>query len=498
MAYNGSFPVGADVHRFLALDPALYIEGRRVAGTGSERLLIFDPATGDPIAEAVDATPEDVNSAVASASQAFRDGRWRDLRPADRERALFKLADLLETRAETFAQLETLEQGKSINIARGIEVGGAIEWIRFVAGLTTKVTGRSFDTSLPGGPARWTTYTKRQPVGVVAGIAPWNFPLLIAVWKVLPALAAGCSVVLKPSEITPLTALLLAETAIEAGVPPGVFNVITGQGRVAGSALVNHPDVAKVTFTGSTAAGRSVGHAAIDQMKRLTLELGGKAPAIVLKDADLAKVVPGLMAGAFLNGGQVCAAATRVYVEAPLYEDLVGALSGAIGGMQVGAGMDPLAQLNPLASAIHQAKVRDFLAGASSGGAEIVRGAAVPTRGFYVEPALVLNPAADAPIAREEVFGPLLGITRVDDAEDALARANDSHTGLSASVWTQDIDTAMTLTRRIDAGTVWVNSHVFIDPAMPFGGMKQSGIGRDFGIDWLDSFTESKSICIAH
>ena len=497
MAYDGPFEIDAGVHRVLDRGAAPYIDGEWSALGEADRLPILDPSTGAPIAAMADTSGDMVDRAVRSGRAAFADGRWRDLRPADRERVLLRLADLVEERAELFAQLETLEQGKSLAIARAVEVGGAIDWIRFVAGLATKVTGRTFDVSLPGGPSRWTSFTRREPVGLVAGIAPWNFPLLIAVWKVLPALAAGCSVVLKPSELTPLTALLLAEIASEAGVPPGVFNVVTGRGASTGRALVTHPDVAKVTFTGSTAAGRAVGHDAIEGMKRVTLELGGKAPAVVLRDADLAKVVPGLMAAGFLNGGQVCAAATRVYAEVGIYDDLVAALTAAVGAMRPGAGLDPAAQVNPLVSAAHQAKVQAFLDAAERGG-EVRRGAEVPAEGFYVPASLILNPDPASPIAREEVFGPLLGITKVADADEAVRRANDTETGLSASVWTRDIDAAMALTRRIEAGTVWVNSHVFIDPAMPFGGTKLSGVGRDFGVDWLDAFTELKSVCIAH
>ena len=497
MGYEGSFTLDPGVERVLGRSAGPFIDGAVPDASGREQSPVFDPSTGRPIASVADANPDDIDRAVRSARAAFDDGRWRGLRPADRERILLRLADLVEQRAEVFAQLETLEQGKSINVARMIEVGGTVDWIRFVAGLATKVTGRTFDTSLPGGPSRWTSFTRREPVGVVAAIAPWNFPLLIAVWKVLPALAAGCSVVLKPSELTPLTALLLAETALEAGVPAGVFNVVTGPGATAGRALVRHPGVAKVSFTGSTATGREVGRDALERMARVTLELGGKSPAIVLKDADPAKAVAGLMAAGFLNGGQVCAAATRVFVEAPLYDDLVSALDGALRGMRAGPGLDPQADFNPLVSAAHQAKVRGFLDAARRDG-EVRLGADVPDDGFYAPAALILDPHPDSAVARQEVFGPLLALSRVADADEAVARANDTETGLSASVWTRDIDTALTMTRRLEAGTVWVNSHVFIDPAMPFGGTKQSGIGRDFGVDWLDAFTELKSVCISH
>jgi phenylacetaldehyde dehydrogenase len=498
MAYDGPYTIETAVTDFLALDPANFIEGERVASDGAATLPVFDPSSGRIIAQAVDATAQDVDRAVRSADAAFRDGRWRHMRPADRERILLKFAELVVEKGEVFAQLETLEQGKSIAISRMFEVGASSEWMRYVAGLSTKISGRTFDTSLPGGPQHWTTYTRREPIGVVAGIAPWNFPMMIALWKVMPALAAGCSIVLKPSEYTPLTAVMLAQTAVEAGVPAGVFNVITGGGAVAGTALTEHPLVAKISFTGSTATGKAIGRTAMDNMTRVTLELGGKNPAIVLKDADLASVVPGLMAGGFLNGGQVCAAASRVYVEDALFDDLVGALRGAIGGMTVGAGMDPTAQVNPLVSSTHQAKVQAYLEDARANGADIITGAAVPDEGYFVSPTLVLDPDERLKLTREEVFGPVLGVTRVANAEEAVARANDSLLGLGASLWTRDLGAAMNLTPRIEAGTVWVNSHIYIDPNMPFGGFKQSGVGRDFGVDWLDAYTELKSVCISH
>jgi len=498
MPYEGSFDIDPGVRAFLERDHSLFIEGGWQASQVGDRLPVFDPSNGKVLSHVAEASEADVDAAVQSAHTAFADGRWRHLRPADRERVLLRLADLLEQRAEIFAQLETLEQGKSIHIARMIEVAASVDWARYVAGLATKISGRSMDLSLPGGPQHWTAYTRREPVGVVAGIAPWNFPLMIALWKVLPALASGCSIVLKPSEVTPLTALLLAETALEAGVPPGVFNVVTGGGAGAGRGLATHPLVVKVSFTGSTATGKAIGRNAIEDLKRFTLELGGKNPALVLKDADLGKVIPGLMAGGFLNGGQVCAAASRVYVEAPLFDDLVAGLEGVLKGLSVGAGLDPAAQVTPLVSAGHQAKVRSYIEDAKASGVELRGQIDVPDEGYFVSPALALDADGRAKLAREEVFGPILNITRVADAEQGLRLANDSQLGLAASLWTQDIGAAMHLTRRLEAGTVWVNSHVFIDPNMPFGGYKQSGIGRDFGVDWLDAYAEEKSICIAH
>ncbi|MDB5702273.1 MAG: Phenylacetaldehyde dehydrogenase [Sphingomonadales bacterium] len=498
MAYDGPFAINPEVAAFIDRAPRLFIDGIFTASDGNATLNVYDPSSGKVIAEAVDASPTDVDRAVQAAHRAFEDGRWRLMRPADRERILLYFADLVAARSEIFAQLDTLEQGKSIHLSRGLEVTYSIDWMRYIAGLATKITGKTFDTSLPGGPAHWTSFTRRQPIGVVAGIAPWNFPMMIALWKIMPALAAGCSIVLKPSEVTPLTALMLAEVAIEAGVPAGVFNVITGCGAVAGSALARHPLVAKISFTGSVATGKAIGRVAMEDLKRVTLELGGKNPAIVLKDADLPSVVEGLMAAGFLNGGQICAAASRVYVEAPLFDDLISAIDVGFKGMRVGAGMDPDAQITPLASLVHQRKVRAYLDEARASGSEVRVGPDVPDEGYFVPPAMVLNPDAALRSTSEEVFGPLLGLTRVADAEEAIARANAVDTGLCASVWTKDLGAAMTITPRIKAGTVWVNAHLPIDANMPFGGFKQSGIGRDFGVDWLDAYTEVQAVCINH
>jgi phenylacetaldehyde dehydrogenase len=342
-------------------------------------------------------------------------------------------------------------------------------------------------------------YTRKEPIGVVAGIVPWNFPLMIGMWKVMPALAAGCSIVIKPSETTPLTLLRMAELATEAGIPPGVFNVVTGKGTGCGKALTEHPLIAKVSFTGSTPVGKGIARAAADRLTRVTLELGGKNPAIVLKDADPQQVIEGLMAGSFLNQGQVCAASSRIYIEAPIYDTLVAGFELAVKSLSVGPGMDASAQINPLVSSDHRNKVAAYLDDARSKHAELISGATGPdSQGFYIPPTLVINPDDKLNMTREEVFGPVVNLIRVADAEEALRKANDTDYGLTASLWTTSLQAAMAFTPRIQAGTVWVNTHTLIDANMPFGGFKQSGSGRDFGPDWLDAYTESKSVCIRY
>lgn len=328
---------------------------------------------------------------------------------------------------------------------------------------------------------------------------PWNFPLMIGMWKVMPALAAGCSIVIKPSETTPLTLLRVAELASEAGIPDGVFNVVTGCGAVCGAALTSHPHIAKVSFTGSTATGKQIARAAADTLTGVTLELGGKNPAIVLKDADPAWVIEGLMTGSFLNQGQVCAASSRIYIEAPLFDTLVGGFEQAVKSLSVGPGMSPEAFINPLVSRAHCDKVQSFLDEATSRNAELIVGNRGPEgKGYYVSPTLVVNPDASLRLTREEVFGPVVNLVRVADGEEALQLANDTEYGLTASVWTQNISKALEYTDRLQAGTVWVNSHTLIDANLPFGGMKQSGTGRDFGPDWLDGWCETKSVCVRY
>lgn len=493
----------APVVAFLNRPHGLFIGGGwREAATPHPRpprLPVINPATGAAVATVAQAGDVDVDHAVRAAHDAFTAGVWRGLPPAERERVLLRLADLVEAHAEELAQLETLNQGKSIGISRAVDIGGAPAYIRYVAGLATKITGESFDVSIRAIPgARFSAHTRREAVGVVAAIAPWNFPLLIGLWKVVPALAAGCSVVLKPSELTPLTSLRLAELARDAGVPAGVLNVITGDGAT-GRALVNHPLVAKITFTGSTATGKAIARVAADRMVRVSLELGGKNPAIFLQDAPVAQAVGGALLGGFFNNGQVCAAASRLYVARGIYDDFVAALTTAVNGLSIGPGLDPAAQINPLVSAAHRDKVLAHIDGARRQGARVAAGGeAVAGPGFYVRPTVIVDAGPDLAICREEVFGPVVTVTPFDDEDEAIRLANATDMGLAASLWTNDLKKTMDYIPRLNAGTVWVNCHNLLDPAMPFGGYKESGIGREFGSRLLDGYTEVKSVCIAY
>ena len=499
MSSDNTVVVSDAVKAFVRRDFGLFINGGPQPAHSPRRLDVFNPATGEPFASVPDADAIDVDNAVRNARAAFDARVWSGLRPADRERILLRFADLLEANAEDLAQLETLNQGKSINLSRAVELGATIEYVRYMAGWATKITGETLDVSIPFPPgARYTAYTRKEPVGVVAGIVPWNFPLMIAVWKLVPALAAGCTIVIKPSPETPLTALRLAELALEAGVPPGVFNVVTG-GRECGAALVAHPGVSKISFTGSTPTGKLVGTAAVQNMTRFSLELGGKNPAVMLADVDVDQAIQGVLAGGLLNQGQVCAAASRIYVHRSKYRQIADGLADVANAMTIGPGLDPTAQVNPLVSALHRDRVQQHIARAHDAGLRFLAGGTpVDLPGFYVRPTVIADVPHDAAIVRDEVFGPVLALVPFDDPAEAIRLANDSPYGLAASLWSNDLRTVMNLVQQIDAGTVWVNSHVPLDPSMPFGGYKQSGIGREFGKYAIEGFTETKSVCIAH
>lgn len=475
------------------------INGEIIHEKDNTKIDIFNPATGKSITKVPTCSPETLENAIQVAHESLIDGRCANLRPAERERILYKLSELLLEHQETLAQLETLNQGKCIRMARAIEVGSTAEYIRYIAGWTTKITGDTFDISIPSSKTDFTAYTKRSPIGVVAAIAPWNFPLSIATWKSIPALAAGCSVVLKPAIETPLTALFLAELALEAGVPKGVFNVLIGADGEIGQKLVEHPLVRKVTFTGSTIVGKKVGKAAVDHMAHFSLELGGKNPMIIMDDTPIKEAIDGIMIGAFLNAGQVCAAASRIYIHEKIYENVKIELSKVIRNIIVGDGMDEKTQISPVVSAKQQASILAHIQKAKDEGATILRGE-IPTdlTGYYVAPTIITDIDPSARILKDEVFGPVITLIPFKDTKEAIKLANDTEYGLVASIWTNNLNLALNIVPQIEAGTVWVNAHVLIDPAMPFGGMKQSGIGREFGETSVESFTELKSICIAH
>ena len=493
-------PTLSAVEGFLNKRHRSFVDGSQGSLQHGRTMDIFNPANGQVLAQAELADAAAVHAIVTSAHRAFTSGCWSKLAPAVRERTLLRFADLVEAHGEELAQLETLNQGKSIHLSRAIEVGASLNYMRYMAGWATKIEGQTLDVSIPMPEnARFNAYTRREPAGVVAGIVPWNFPMMIALWKVMPALACGCTVIIKPADETPLTALRLAELAIEAGIPAGVFNVLIGRGAEVGPALVAHPLVNKVSFTGSTAVGKQVGVAALENMTRFTLELGGKNPMLLLEDADIDKAVAGAIGGGLLNQGQVCAAASRIYVQARHYERFVEALSAQVSTLSLGAGMDTNAQVGPLVSKKQQGSVLDYLQIARREGARFAAGGqAVDLPGYFVAPTVLADMQQRMTCVQEEIFGPVLCVVPYDTTEQALQMVNDSRYGLTASLWSNDLGRVMELIPQVEAGTVWVNNHVPVDPNLPFGGFKQSGMGREFGRSAIEGFTELKSVCITY
>ena len=478
----------------------MMIDGQWAVARDGRTFPVYNPATGEVLANVPAGGEADVDAAVSAARRALTAPAWRDLTPYARERLLHKLADLIEANGDEIARLETMNQGKLLPWSHAIEVGGSAQWLRYMAGWATKIEGHTFDVSIPFPPGvKYRTSTQRVPVGVVGAIVPWNFPLAMAIWKIAPALACGNTVVLKPAEETPLTALRLAELALEAGFPPGVLNVVTGEGDT-GAALVRHPGVDKITFTGSTEVGRLIGSQCGRDIRRVALELGGKSPVVVLDDMDVETAVAGAAGAIFFNHGQVCTAGSRLYVAKPLYEKVVAGLAAVADGTVLGGGLDPNAQMGPMVSARHRDRVMSLIETGAREGAEVVAGGQRGDGpGYFVRPTVVANTGnKDLTLVREEVFGPVLVAMPYDDLDEVLARANDSIYGLGASVWTNNLGKAQRAIDALQAGTVWVNTHNMVDPNMPFGGFKASGVGREHGRSAIEAYTELKSVCIAY
>jgi acyl-CoA reductase-like NAD-dependent aldehyde dehydrogenase len=477
---------------FLQKPLRLYIDGAFVETEGS--LASINPATGQTLAMAPLATEREVDAAVDAASRAFE--TWRSVPPTQRARLLWALADLLEANKDEFATIEVLDNGKPLWEAQAVDVALTIELFRYYAGWPTKLTGDVLPNSIPG----MLTLGKREPVGVVAAITPWNFPLLEVAYKLGPALAAGCTVVVKPSELAPLSTLRLMDLIDEAGFPPGVVNVVVG-GPDVGASLVRHPGVSKVAFTGQTATGKEIMRASIDGLKRVTLELGGKNPNIVFADANLDAAASGAFGGAFFNQGQACVAGSRLFVEAPVAEELVARLAGQATELRLGHGLDPRSQMGPLISAAHRRRVIGYVDSATDQGADVAAGGAEASvegleDGFFLQPTVISGVSNEMKVAQEEIFGPVLTVIAWDDEDELRALANGVDFGLAAGIWTSDTSKALRLADDLQAGTVWINTYGMFDVAVPFGGRKHSGFGRELGAEALDPYLQSKSIWV--
>ncbi len=477
---------------FLDQPMRLYIDGAFVET--DEGMATINPATGETLATAPLATEREVDLAVAAAARAFE--TWRTTPPTQRAKLLWKLADLLEAKKDEFAEIEVLDNGKPLWEAQLVDVALTIELLRYYAGWTTKIHGDVLPNSIPG----MLTISKRDPVGVVAAITPWNFPILEVAYKLGPSLAAGCTVVVKPSELAPLSTLRLMDLIHEAGFPPGVVNVVIG-GPEVGAALVRHPGVSKVAFTGQTATGKEIMRASIDGLKRVTLELGGKSPNIVFADADLDAAASGAFGGIFFNQGQACVAGSRLFVEAPVAEEIVARVSEQAKGIRLGHGLDPQTQMGPLISANHRKRVLGYIGSATEQGAEVTTGGEEASvegleNGFFLQPTVISGVRNDMKVAQEEIFGPVLSVIPWKDEDELLALANDVDYGLAAGIWTSDTSKALRVADRLEVGTVWINTYGMFDVAVPFGGRKHSGFGRELGAEALEPYLQSKSVWV--
>jgi phenylacetaldehyde dehydrogenase len=480
------------VAEFIDKPRKMLINGQWVNSISGKTFPTYNPATGEVLAQVAEGDREDVEQAVKAARKAFDNGPWRRMTASERGRLIWKLADLLEQHTEEFAYLESLDNGKPLKIARVADVPLAVDLLRYMAGWATKIEGNTIPISVPGHFA----YTLREPVGVVGQIIPWNFPLLMAVWKLGPALATGCTIVLKPAEQTPLSALRLGELIAEAGFPEGVINIVPGYGETAGAALAAHPDVDKVAFTGSTEVGKLIVHAATGNLKKVSLELGGKSPNVVFKDADLENAIPGAASAIFFNHGQCCCAGSRLYVEKPVYEQVVEGIAERAKKIKVGSGLDPNTHMGPLVSEEQLNRVCGYLeAGFSEGAKAAVGGHKAGDRGYFVEPTVLVDTKENMKVVKEEIFGPVVTAMPFTDPEEIIPRANDSEYGLAAGVWTRDIGKAHRMAEQLHAGTVWVNCYNVFDAALPFGGYKQSGWGREMGHEVLNNYTQTKAVC---
>jgi len=481
------------VTSFLKKDRQMLINGKWVNSLSGKTFPSYNPATGDVLARVAEGDKEDIDLAVKAARAAFENGPWRKMSASQRGRLIWKIADLIDANKEELAELEMLDNGKPLKVARAADVPLAADLFRYMAGWATKIEGNTIPIA-----GKFFAYTLREPVGVVGQIIPWNFPLLMAAWKLGPALAAGCCVVLKPAEQTPLSALRLGELIQEAGIPDGVVNIVSGYGETAGAALAAHPDVDKVAFTGSTEVGKLIVHAAADNLKKVSLELGGKSPNVVFADGDLDSAIKGASMAIFFNHGQCCCAGSRLYIEKPIYDKVVEGVSEQASKIKVGPGWEQSTDMGPLVSEEQLNRVCGYLeSGFAEGAKATVGGQRNGDKGYFVNPTVLVETNEKMKVVQEEIFGPVVAAIPFSDPAEVMVKANDSTYGLAAGIWTKDVSKAHRMAAQLRAGTVWINCYNVFDAAMPFGGYKQSGWGREMGHDALEMYTETKAVCTA-
>ncbi|MGA2422360.1 MAG: aldehyde dehydrogenase family protein [Terriglobales bacterium] len=490
--------IDSRVSDFIAKPRKMLIDGKWVNAASGKTFPTYNPATGEVLAQVAEGDRADIDVAVQAARRAFDSGPWTRLTASERGKLVWKLADLLEEHTEEFATLETLDNGKPLTVARAADVPLAVDMFRYMAGWATKLEGTTIPLSVMYTPGvNYHAYTLREPVGVVGQIIPWNFPLLMAVWKLAPALASGCTVVLKPAEQTPLSALRLGELIMEAGFPDGVVNIVPGYGETAGAALAAHDLVDKVAFTGSTEVGKLIVHAATGNLKKVSLELGGKSPNVVFKDASLDTAIAGAASAIFFNHGQCCCAGSRLYVERPVFDRVVEGVAAQAEKIKVGSGLDPATHMGPLVSEEQLQRVCNYLeVGMAEGAKAASGGRKIGGKGYFVEPTVLVDTKDYMKVVQEEIFGPVVAAIPFDNPEELLSRANDSVYGLAAGVWTNDVSKAHRTATLLRAGTVWINCYNIFDAALPFGGYKQSGWGREMGKDVLALYTQTKAVCV--